>query len=53
MGKRGGKAKGFVEWARRLRRRAEWLAVVLVLVRRIYVERILEGRVPVAEGVSR
>ena len=33
MGKRGsGKAKGFVEGARRLRRRAEWLAVILVLL---------------------
>ena len=33
MGKRGsGKAKGFVEGARRLRRRAEWLTVILVLL---------------------
>ena len=33
MGKRGsGKAKGFVDGARRLRRRAEWLAVILVLL---------------------
>lgn len=33
MGKRGsGKAKGFVEGARRLRRRAEWLAAILVLL---------------------
>ena len=32
MGKRGGKAKGFVEGARRLRRRAEWLAAALVLL---------------------
>ena len=33
MGKRGsGKTKGFVEGARRLRRRAEWLAVILVLL---------------------
>jgi D-alanyl-D-alanine carboxypeptidase len=33
VGKRGsGKAKGFVEGARRLRRRAEWLTVILVLL---------------------
>jgi hypothetical protein len=32
VGKRGGKAKGFVAGARRLRRRAEWLAAALVLL---------------------
>ena len=32
MGKRGGKAKDFVEGAGRLRRRAEWLAAILVLL---------------------
>jgi len=32
VGKRGGKGQGFVEGARRLRRRAEWLAAALVLL---------------------
>ena len=32
MGKRGGKTKDFVEGAGRLRRRAEWLAAILVLL---------------------
>jgi D-alanyl-D-alanine carboxypeptidase len=32
VGKRGGKGKGFVEGARRLRRRAEWLTAALVLL---------------------
>jgi LAS superfamily LD-carboxypeptidase LdcB len=32
VGKRGGKTKGFVEGASRLRRRAEWLGAILVLI---------------------